>query len=77
LAKSGGLTSPGVGGGEEAAPQFVTASDASNPGDADDVASVPSTGKSAAVPAPLAVPLAAHWLMVPTPLFGTGLTTLG
>jgi hypothetical protein len=76
LAKSGGLTSPGVGGGE-AAPQFVEASDALNPGDADAVASVASTGKSAAVPALFAVPFSVHWPMVPTPLFGTGLDTLG
>jgi hypothetical protein len=77
LAKSGGLTSPGVGGGKEAAPQFAEGPDASNPGDADDVASVASTGKSAVVPAPFAVPFAAHWLMKPTPPFGIGLGTLG
>jgi hypothetical protein len=77
LAKSGGLTSPGVGGGEEVAPHIGEASDASNPEDADAVASVASTEKSAVVPPLFAVPLAVHWLMVPTPPFGTGLTTLG
>jgi hypothetical protein len=77
LANSGRVISPGVGGGEEAAAQPVVASDALNPGDAVAVASVASTGKSAVVPALFAVPFAAHWLMVPTPLFGTGFDTLG
>jgi hypothetical protein len=53
--KSEPLTSPGVAGGDEAAPQPAEASDALNPGVADAVTSVVSTGKFDAVPAPLTV----------------------
>jgi hypothetical protein len=67
--KSEPLTSPGVGGGDEAAAQPGEASDALNPGVADAVTSVASTGKFAAIPAPFT----AHWLILPAPLFASGL----
>jgi hypothetical protein len=67
--KSEPLTSPGVGGGDEAAAQPGEASDALNPGVADAVTSVASTGKFAVVPAPFT----AHWLILPALLFASGL----